>query len=362
MKFVIIDTSIPINTRNCKIEKSIKEFFPDSEVWIFTWKRDNIDFNTPDNYIVYEAAAAYGNPTEKLKRMYGFGKFARKKLQELLPDIIIASHWESLLITPLNLPNKPVLIYENLDIPTGPYPIRRIVQLLERTKLRGFDLIVHASRFFKELYPEPISQIVLENKSKFNFKLDNQPVHNPFVVSYVGTVRYKEILENFVSAACSVDGVEVKIFGDGQDFNHIKEFSKRYKNIFFYGAYDFSQIPEIYNQSDLIWAAYPNKDYNVIYAISNKFYESMACGKPCIYAEKTRLGDFVGRNKMGYVVDPYSENAIKQLITEVKNNRSDYEACKRNIINNKQSETSWNQDFEKIVELIKQKLKEHKNE
>ena len=362
MKIVIIDTSIPINTRNSKIENSFKEIYPEAEMLILTWKRDKVAFVTPSNYIVYEAEAAYGNPTEKLKTILGFAKFARKKLRELQPDVIIASHWESLLVTPSDLPNKPVLIYENLDVPTGSYLIRKAIQILEGRKLKSFDLIIHASRFFQELYPESMPQIILENKSKFDFKQEEQSTHNPFVVSYIGTIRYKEILEHFVTAACSIDDIEVKIFGDGHDLEHIKAFSKGYKNISFYGSYSFSQIPEIYGQSDLVWAAYPNKDYNVVYAISNKFHESMACGKPCIYADKTKLGDFVSSNKMGYIVDPYSDESIKKLILNIKDNLSEYEACKRNILKNKQYETTWGQDFAKVVDFINQKLEERRHE
>lgn len=355
MKIVIIDTSLPINTRNTKIENSFKESYPEAEVIILTWKRDNIEFDIPNNYIIYEAEAAYGNPLEKLSKMFGFAKFARKKIRDLLPDVIIASHWESLLITPTDLSCNPILIYENLDIPTGPYIIRRVIQFLERRKLKHFDLIVHASRFFKELYSENIPQIILENKSQFNFKVGSQDTHKPFVVSYIGTVRYKEILEHFVTAVSSIEDIQVKIFGDGHDLEHIKEFSKEYNNISFYGSYVFSQIPEIYGQSDLVWAAYPNKDYNVVYAISNKFHESIACGKPCIYADKTKLGDYVRNNNLGYTVDPYSEESIRSLIVKIKNDIADYETCKTNILSSNKCQTTWNQDFASIVSFINKK-------
>ena len=49
MKIVIIDTSIPINTRNSKIENSFKEIYPEAEMLILTWKRDKVAFVTPSN-------------------------------------------------------------------------------------------------------------------------------------------------------------------------------------------------------------------------------------------------------------------------------------------------------------------------
>ena len=108
MRIAIIDTSLPINTRNSKIEGSLKEFYPNAEVFVLTWKRSQVEFDTPDYYIIYEKEAAYGNPVAKLKKIFGFAKFIRNTLRELLPDVIIASHWESLLLTPTDLPNKPI--------------------------------------------------------------------------------------------------------------------------------------------------------------------------------------------------------------------------------------------------------------
>lgn len=359
MKIVIVDTSIPINTRNTKIENSFRKFYPNAEIIIISWRRDDTEFEAPSNYLIYEAKAEYGNPIAKLKKMRGFSKFVNIELQKIQPDIIIASHWDSLLITPDTLVSKPILIYENLDVPTGPYPIRKAIQILEKRKLRSFDLIVHASRFFKELYPKSIPQIILENISTFNFELEKQGTHNPFVVSYIGTVRYKDILEHFIKAACSIDNIQVKIFGDGQDLAYLKEYSKSYKNIIFYGGYSFSQIPQIYSESDLVWAAYPNKDYNVIYAISNKFHESMACGKPCIYAEHTKLGDYVTTNNIGYIVNPYSEDKIRKLLLSVINDIDSYNICKNNLISKKQNAATWDQDFEKIISFINKKIYGH---
>ena len=36
----------------------------------------------------------------------------------------------------------------------------------------------------------------------------------------------------------------------------------------------------------MVWAAYPNKDYNVKYAISNKFFESLVYEKPTFFSKE----------------------------------------------------------------------------
>lgn len=352
MKIVLIDTSIPINTRNVKYVESLKQFMPEAEVRVITWNRDNYAGHIPDNYIVYHAIAEYGNAKEKLKKMFGFGKFVHRILKEESPDVIIASHWESLLCTPNKLPNNPLIIYENLDVPTGGTVIRGITRYLESRKLKSVNLIIHASRFFKELYPKSIPQIILENKSKFNFEAIPHEQHKRKVVSYIGTVRYRDILSNFIIGASQVDDVDVEIFGDGQDLNYLQqEFGKR-ENVRFHGTYSFSDIPMLYSKSDIVWAAYPNKDYNVVYAISNKFHESMMCGVPCIYANNTKLGDYVEKEGIGFVVDPYSVDEIKALITKLAKDEIDLTPYRDRLKAQKDGLTTWDDDFKKVVDFI----------
>lgn len=355
MKIVLIDTSLPMNTRNDKYVESLWEFMPEAEVKVITWKRDDFQMEIPDYYYLYESPAEYGNPWEKLKKMSGFSKFVHQKLSEYQPDVIIASHWESLIVTPTNLKSNPLIVYENLDIPTGNSIVRGITRWFEFRKLKHVGLIVHASRFFKELYPKTIPQIILENKSKFSFEAIPHEEHERTVVSYIGTVRYREILSNFISAASKIPNVDVNIFGDGQDLNSLREEYGMLPNVRFTGTYPFSDIPKLYSKSDVVWAAYPNKDFNVIYAISNKFHESMMCGVPCIYADKTKLGEYVNEQGIGFVVNPYSIDDISSLITKIANKEIDITQYRKRLKEQAKGFTTWNDDFARVVEFIKNK-------
>lgn len=352
----MIDTSIPINTRNMKIIDSLKNYYHDSEIFVISWNRDDYKGIIPDYYKVYNKASEYGKPIQKLLNILGFRRFLIKELTLIQPDIIIASHWDSLLIVPSNLQSKPMLIYENLDVPTGSFMVRKVIKQLEFLKLKKTNLIIHASRFFKDLYPLSVPQIILENKSTFSFDRIEPERRERLTFSYIGSVRYREILENFLTAATSFRSIDVKVFGGGKDLNYLKNKFEG-KNVSFYGAYKFHEIPYIYAKSDVVWAAYPNKDYNVIYAISNKFHESLACGVPCIFSENTKLGEFVNDNKIGFIVDPYSINSIKSLISSIIEKKYDLLEYRDLLTTFCKKETSWNDDFNEIIEFINVFLK-----
>ena len=66
---------------------------------------------------------------------------------------------------------------------------------------------------------------------------------------------------------------------------------------------------------------------------------------PCIYAEHTRLGDFVKEHNLGYVVNPYSVEDIRECIDYIKNTPEQLyrtrECLKRYI----DKEKTWKEQF-----------------
>ena len=148
---------------------------------------------------------------------------------------------------------------------------------------------------------------------------------------------------------------ELHFYGNGPDEKKLEKYiqKKEYTNIYFYGRYNYENISEIYNSIDLIWAVYPNKDFNVKYAISNKFFESLLYEKPCFFSEKTDLGGLVEKNKIGFTIDPYNPSKffedfnIKEFLIKV-------EECKRNMKKYKEGKILfWEDNEDNFLEELK---------
>lgn len=351
--FVIIDCSYPINNRNEKIKDSIKKEFPESPVYVITWDRENQHDKFPDDYFVYKRPAKLGSAVEKLKGMRGYKQFIHDSLNKLNPSVIIASHWSDLILTAEFKRPGQILIYENLDIPTGSWPIRKVSAYLEGRALKKTDMIIHASRFFKELYNPKIKQFILENKPTFKATTQAKTLHSPLRIAYIGSVRYKEILANLVDAVKGNNNVELYIHGGGEDLQSLKEYADGISNIFFTGRYDYSQIIPLYQNADLIWAAYPNKDFNVVYAISNKFHETINLGVPGIFSQNTKLGEYVEEHCLGFTVDPYSVESIKSLILQNIENKEQYDCITQSMAAYRTTQTSWDEDIKEISDYIR---------
>ena len=351
MKVAFIDTSYPLNNRNDKLIDSFIHRYPDCEIYAITWNRENLPIKEMAYSVhSYEVKSQLGNYVDKLRKLFGFYKFVKVELRKIEPDIIIASHWESLIAGALYKGNAKKLVYENLDIPTGGKLIRSIIVMFERSSLKKTDLIIHASRFYKDLYPQNIPQYVLENKPTLFEVNDYTPlqIHTPLRISFIGSLRYPEIFYSLIDAVKGDNRVQLILHGAGSHYELISQYAQGISNITLTGRYEYSDIKQLYDQSDLIWAVYPSKDYNVKYAISNKFHESMILRRPCIFCSGTKLGDFVSENKLGFVVNPYDVNEIKGLINQILKNPNLVQDVERSISEFVVTEKTWEEDFNEI--------------
>ena len=358
-KILLIDSSYPINTRNEKIIFSLKQAFPHLSVSFITWNRDGRHIADSDkNMPIYEKKSAYGKAFQKLINLWGYFHFLKSYNKKNTPQVIIASHWDMLLLASFLKKKGQILVYENLDIPTsGNKLVLSILKQAETFALRKTDAIIFASRFFELLYKKfDGCKMVIENKPlirNVSACLQVSKSSNVLVISYIGLVRYADILKNLIDAVKGNSLVTLYIHGEGQDLEKLKNYAIGCSNIKFTGRFEQTDLPRLYSYSDVIWAVYPNKDYNVKYAISNKFHESIEYKVPCIYSNNTKLGDFVEHNHIGLTVDPYSVQAIASLVNSIIEDKTILRKLQGNLLNYSRTEKDWNEEFSAFEQYIK---------
>lgn len=349
MKILLVDECYPLNTRNVKILSSLGRLYPDSEIHVITWDRAG-DFDTNRvvdkrwNWHLYTRSATYGNKLQKLFGLFGYRSFCKKEIRIIKPDVIIASHWNNLLMLPRLDYEKQMLIYENLDAPTGPFFIRYILRCIECSYMSN-ALTIHASRFYTAIYPKKYRQLVLENKPVFNTAPIDYSPQSPLRIAYLGNIRYIDILKNLADAVKGDGRFCLSYHGGGPDYENLSEYVAGISNISLTGPYKYEDIEQLYRNADVIWAAYPNRDFNVQYAISNKFHESLAYAIPSIYADKTRLGEYVVAHSLGCQVNPYSVEDIRSLLITLSSNKGQLLQIHKSLRTQIKEETSWDDDF-----------------
>ncbi|WP_159730176.1 glycosyltransferase [Sphingobacterium sp. 18053] len=362
MKVLLVDSSYPINTRNIRIVESLRKRLNQSEVHIAAWNRDGrFDIDDKDiKYHVFEKKAAYGNPLQKLIALFSYFFYLKRINASLQPKILIASHWDMLLLCSLLKSKDQKLVYENLDLPTAESSfVRKILDALEKRSLKNTDLIIFASRFFQQRYDFfSGSKVVIENlpitenaliEKKYFYESDK------LKISFIGTVRYFDVMKNLVDSIVGLD-VEVLFWGDGPDFARLKAYTSDNTQVKIFGSYEYNHIRDIYEVSDLVWAVYPSLDYNVKYAISNKFYECFKYCRPGIFATDTCLADVVKHEEIGFTVNPYDQQAIRKLIADAISNPELINKYKTNLGNFK-GKRNWEDNESTLVNSFESLLR-----
>lgn len=352
MKILLIDECYPLNTRNVKILKSFSLMYKDCDIHILTW--DRLSEYVPEKkagngwkWHIYTRHAVYGNKIQKLSGLFGYRIFCVRTIKEIAPDLIVASHWNNLLMLPSLDYDRQMLIYENLDAPTGPAFGRFFLNRIERSYMKK-ALTIHASRFYTSIYPVKYRQLVLENKPNIEAKAVQYSPDAPLRIAYLGNIRYLNILKNLADALRGDKRFVLYYHGGGPDFQALREYVGQESNIIMTGVYSYDDIEHLYANSDVIWAAYPNKDFNVRYAISNKFHESLAYAVPAIYADNTCLGEYASSNGLGFQTNPYDVVAIRKLMNEIVSDRQRLIQMSDSLKCQYAEETSWHEDFMKV--------------
>lgn len=357
-RILIIDTSYPINSRNQRILDSLILKYGIDNVRFVAWNRDNREvLKMHSDMYIQNQVSPYGNRLRKVLSLLNFYKYIKASVDDFQPEILIASHWDSLFLAQFLKTKYRKIVYENLDLPTFSNKfILFCLQKLEAYSLRKVNLISFASRFYPPLYSSyKIKKIVLENKvaSSVPFLKTIKRDRKCFLLTFIGNIRYSDILENVINVVKDNSKIQFVLHGEGPDYKYLKMKYADIKNVIFTGKYRYEDVASLFQSSDVVWAAYPSKDHNVKYAISNKYHESIYYGVPCIYAVDTLLGNYVKQKKLGYVVDPYNLADIKQLLYDILNGN---ETCliKENLLKEKIDDKNWEEEIKPFISEIEQ--------
>ena len=330
MKILILCDHYPLSPRVKKLRNSLLKLYPGSVVKVFAWNREN-NLVKEDYVETFNQNIGYGNKIGKALNLVKFLRNSKLCIKKFKPTHVHAIDIEMLIVSGLILKNEK-LIYEVYDIKFyKPKIVKFIREKIETFFIKKYvNSIIFASPFFDNYYTqigiENILKVTLNNKPSCEM-LECKDSHymNPFkkfldgklVIGFIGTVRYSDILINLIDSSRTLDDIIILIAGNGPSYNYIKDYithnDLKYK-VIMTGRYESNDLKSIYNVCDYIWAAYPNNDFNVKYAISNKFFESMVFNKKVIVSRDTMLGDYIEKENVGFTIDPYNTKQIIDLL------------------------------------------------
>jgi glycosyltransferase involved in cell wall biosynthesis len=148
-----------------------------------------------------------------------------------------------------------------------------------------------------------------------------------FLVVYVGGLFPGRGLEEMVRAVSGVEGVRLFLGGygplEGELIAMVDGLGVQ-ERVILGGEIDPSLVPDYDAAADLLFAMYKADDPNNVLTIPNKFFESVAAGKPILVSDVGEKSLLVAEVGNGLAVDPSDVGAITGAIRTLRDDPGTY--------------------------------------
>lgn len=156
---------------------------------------------------------------------------------------------------------------------------------------------------------------------------DKYQLTNKLVLGHIGAMGLANGLDYLVATAeelkkREVDNIVILIVGDGMVKKDLEEIAKEKKldNIIFTGYIPRNKIPTYTNLVDITITSFLN--IPILSTNSpNKFFDSLAAGKPIIVNSSGWTRDIVLENRIGYYVNPEKPKSLMKLLIDLQTDK-----------------------------------------
>jgi glycosyltransferase involved in cell wall biosynthesis len=141
-------------------------------------------------------------------------------------------------------------------------------------------------------------------------------------VLYAGQIVSDRGILELIDAVSAGSGIELVLIGYGRIESEVSEAMSRRRNGVFLGWKSHEEILSQTRDCDVVYAMYNPDVPNNRFASPNKLFEAMACGKPILVNDNTRLAELVRTHNCGLVV-PYGDvDSLRAALSNLRDNES----------------------------------------
>jgi len=198
-------------------------------------------------------------------------------------------------------------------------PIKNALKKIMLFSLHRYDNIIvtndYEYRYLKNFEPKIIYNGISEERFQLLSHLQLAP-HDRFTMTYIGNVGIAQDLTSLCSLAQKFPDIDIKIIGDGAEFEKLKNYvqSKKLDNVKLLGKLPWERVLEEYRTSSLLFAKL-NEKFKM--AMPSKLYEYAATGLPILYVGEGQAYDFVRGLKECHAVKNREEEKAEIYIRKL---------------------------------------------
>ncbi len=327
MKYIFILAS-HANTNHIK---RIEEFYNRGyNVEVYSFYRDE-DKQRAQMVVPFQNIGTFSNNTSYYKRISIMLKGIRRVLKQTREEECIYYLMRNDVALLYTLVSSKPYIFEEADMTHLDFNngfIRNALENRIKTIIKHSVLSVFRSEGFVRFhFPNEAPDNVCVIPNRLHPQILSYPAleKKPFDINhlrfaFVGVIRFDSVFEFAKIILSEYPQHEFHFYGgfvtkrDEEKFSSLKE----YTNCFFHGAFSSPKdLPNIYENVDILLATYDNWMINICYAEPNKLYESIYFHVPIVVSRGTFLAEKVKRLDVGFEVDAMDNKQVKTFVNSI---------------------------------------------
>lgn len=228
---------------------------------------------------------------------------------------------------------------------------------MEKRLLKYVDYIITVDEpfydYFKSITDKPVS--IVMNCNDLVSKEYMQTKNKIFTISYIGTLSKNRFFPQIIDKIAEMPYIKFVIAGRKENMEVYKQVEKsasKYSNVIFLGTIPVNRVIPLTIESDCVLCPLDPTVKLHKFALANKQFDAMVCGKPIISTKGTYSGDLTEKLNCGLVVD-YNLDAIKKAVITLKNNPILCEVLGKNGLMAAKEKYNWNIQKRIFLQLYK---------
>lgn len=250
---------------------------------------------------------SWNKSKRKIQNFISFSRIARNIIVKNKYDkLIVLTTVPGVLILPVLKRNY----NRNYVIDIRDYTLEKyfVFRYLEKRLIKNAAVRVISAPGFKRFLPE--ANYVLCHNTTYDFtkKKASFKTEDPILIGYVGTITYANQCKLLIDLVKQDSRFCFYFFGNDITGNQITQaiIDANSDRIKYFGAYDPKEKDSIIESVDILFNAYGNDSEKLLYAISNKFYDSIYYMKPVITSPNTEMSTLL--DGFSYDIDKDTES------------------------------------------------------
>ena len=242
-------------------------------------------------------------------KMIGFIRFVMKSLREVKSriDIVHACNLDAgwgayLMCKKFGTP----MVYDIYDYYIDSHKIpRALIPLIEWMEITVINhskctIICTEERMEQLQKADPKKVVVIYNSPNIQKMVHVDPKWD---YAYCGSLGRLRLIQEILDEYPKHQDMKFVFAGSGMHAQQAKLLSEKYENFTFLGSLSYKEVLSVEKQTKIISAIYEPSIRNHRLCAPNKFYESLALGKPVIVCKHTGIDVIVEEHDLGAVID-----------------------------------------------------------